>query len=124
MWCCKIVIPNNATSFGKGVVPHVVPGRRRQEVWSKNSNEGNPKAEQEREISGSDVLWALQRASARKKNKKKENPSSAATPTPTQQTAVYYTDVPPLFINPNWPAKLDHLEIRLRQLSDQHIYLC
>ena len=88
------------------------------------SQQQRKKEGEEAQISGSDVLWALQRASARKnkkKNKKQEQKrvsSSVATPREESAIAVDYTNVRPLCINPNWAAKLDELDKRLRELSD------
>ncbi|KAK7338126.1 hypothetical protein VNO77_18726 [Canavalia gladiata] len=141
MWSCEVVISKHVTPFNKAVVPSVsaasLPRRRRNDV-STNGNEqvgelghtllatleSNPTPipkPQQGEISGSDVLWALQRASARKKKKNKikheHRRGSSSVPTPTEQTAVDYTNVRPLCINPNWAPKLDELGKRLRDLS-------
>ncbi|KAL2345946.1 hypothetical protein Fmac_007231 [Flemingia macrophylla] len=138
MWSCQVAMPKHATPFNKAIVPSVsaTSWRRRRGVSANASQQGGnlgqallatvqsdstpvpiPKPQHEGEINGSDVLWALQRASARKKKKKNKKEhrtvsSSATTP------AVDYTNVRPLRINANWAAKLDELDKRLRQLSD------
>jgi len=81
-------------------------------------------ANMEKQISGSDVLWALQRASARNKKKKKkeeyergrEDSSSALSR--MEEIPVDYTNVRPLCINDHWGPKLDELEKRLRHLQE------
>ncbi|WVZ21245.1 hypothetical protein V8G54_008567 [Vigna mungo] len=138
MWFC----PNHATPFQKVLVPSVsaTSWRRSHGVSATADQKGGklghallgvirsnstpiPKlAEQEGEISGSDVLWALQRASARKKkhrkNKKEHRRDESSVATLTEQSAADYTNVRPLSINANWAAKLEDLDKRLRELSD------
>jgi len=83
-----------------------------------------PKLTEQGDMSGSDILWALQRASAGKKkkkhgkNKKEHRRDESSVGTLTEQTAVDYTNVRPLSINANWAAKLEDLDKRLRELSD------
>jgi hypothetical protein len=79
----------------------------------------NLESNSKQQISGSDVLWALQRASGRKKimmKKKKKEVESGR----DSETCVDYTNtnVRPLCINDHWGPKLDDLENRLRHLSD------
>ncbi|KAK7397465.1 hypothetical protein VNO78_18637 [Psophocarpus tetragonolobus] len=76
-----------------------------------------PKPKEEGEISGSDVLWALQRASGRKKKRKEHRRESSSVPTPRD---VDYSNVHvcPLRINSNWSAKFLDFDKRLRELSD------
>jgi hypothetical protein len=88
----------------------------------------NLESNSKQQISGSDVLWALQRASGRKKimmkkKKKKEleherGRDSSSAVSRMDETCVDYTNVRPLCINDHWGPKLDHLENRLRHLSD------
>ncbi|TKY61213.1 hypothetical protein E2542_SST11063 [Spatholobus suberectus] len=137
MWSCEVVIPKHATPFSKALVPSVSatspPWRWRHGVSANASQQGGklghtllatlqsnstpiPKPQQDGEISGSDVLWALQRASARKKNKSNKKGhwrGSSSVATPTEETAVDYTNVRPLCINANWGAKLDEFDKRL-----------
>jgi len=122
MWFC----PNHATSFGKALVPSVsaTSWRRSHGVSATANEKGGKLGNTLLEISGSDVLWALQRASAQKKkkkngkNKKEHRREESSVATLTEQTAVDYTNVRPLSINANWAAKLDDLDKRLRELSD------
>lgn len=142
MWSFEVLFPKHATPFNKALVPSVsATSWRRRHGVSGNANanqqggklgetllatlESNsspiPKPQQEGEISGSDVLWALQRASAHKKNKKNKKEhrrGSSSVATPTEETAVDYTNVRPLRINANWGPKLDDFDKRLRELSD------
>ncbi|XP_020213184.1 uncharacterized protein LOC109797534 [Cajanus cajan] len=134
MWCCEVAIPKHAalvpsvsaTSWrrGHGVSANASQqgGKLGQTLLATLQSESSriPKAQHEGEISGSDVLWALQRASARKKKKKKKEHGrgSSSVPTPTEETTPDYTNVRPLRINANWSAKLDQFDKRLRQLSD------
>jgi hypothetical protein len=85
----------------------------------------NLESNSKQQISGSDVLWALQRASGRKKimKKKKEleherGRDSSSAVSRMDETCVDYTNVRPLCINDHWGPKLDDLENRLRHLSD------
>ncbi|KAL9314930.1 hypothetical protein ACSQ67_020382 [Phaseolus vulgaris] len=139
MWFC----PNHATPFHKPLVPSVsATSWRRSHGVSATANErgGNlghnlvgtlrsnstpiPKLTEQGDMSGSDILWALQRASAGKKkkkhgkNKKEHRRDESSVGTLTEQTAVDYTNVRPLSINANWAAKLEDLDKRLRELSD------
>ncbi|XP_027353103.1 uncharacterized protein LOC113863654 [Abrus precatorius] len=138
MWSCQVVIPKHTAPFNNTLVPSVsaihLPRRRRHGVSTiakehigelghslvatlQSDPNPIPKAREQGEIRGSDVLWALQRASVRKKkNKNKKESSSVATP--MEQTAVDYANVRPLCINANWADKLDEFEKRLRELSD------
>ncbi|CAJ1976029.1 unnamed protein product [Sphenostylis stenocarpa] len=143
MWSC----PNHATSFDKALVPSVsaTSWRRSHGVSTNASQQGgklghrhtllathhsnstpiSKPTQQEAEISGSDILWALQRASARKKktqkNKKELRREESSVATVPERPAVDYTNVRPLSINANWAAKLDDLEKRLRELSDNNL---
>lgn len=79
-----------------------------------------------RELSGSDVLWALQRAASQKKkrmsgNKKKKKRGSSPADgrregLPDDSSA--YSNVQPLSIQGDWATRLDELERRLHELSD------
>ncbi|KAI9076800.1 hypothetical protein K1719_041216 [Acacia pycnantha] len=86
------------------------PGRRQQ------GREGA-------QISGSDVLWALQRASERKKKKKKqrreeESSSPVSGRREDLDSNVDYANVRPLRVKSEWGDQLDDLEKRLRHLSE------
>ncbi|KAH1081081.1 hypothetical protein J1N35_020842 [Gossypium stocksii] len=73
-----------------------------------------------KEISGSDVLWALQRAAAHKKkaNRKKGSASSPGA-TLRMEDTIDYTNVKPLQIRTEWSLKLDELEKRLHVLEQE-----
>ncbi|KAJ4728037.1 Death domain associated protein [Melia azedarach] len=77
-----------------------------------------------KQLSGSDVLWALQRAAAmkreNKKSKKRREVSSANTyrEDKNEDDDVDYSNVKPLCIKAEWAAKLDDLEKRLQELSE------
>jgi len=124
-WCSNVVI--SAAHATSNVVSAASPRRRRH--WKEVTTEHHHRvgiqanmessnsisSKQEKIISGSDVLWALQkRASTRKKMIKKEYESSSAEP----KSPLDYTDVRPLCINHHWAPKLDELEKRLRHLSE------
>ncbi|GAV74525.1 hypothetical protein CFOL_v3_18005 [Cephalotus follicularis] len=74
-----------------------------------------------RELSGSDVLWALHRATANKKsknNKRRKHVSSSVMSSNTHEDGVVdYTNVRPLRIKMEWGVKLNDLEKRLQELS-------
>ncbi|XP_058738804.1 uncharacterized protein LOC131610774 [Vicia villosa] len=140
-WCSNVVISAHATPCFKAlVVPSVSASslsqsrRLRQEPITEHqvgiightltaNLESNSKPEKQ-QMNGSDVLWALQRATTRKKiiknNKKKERDrgrdSSSAVSSMEENSMDYH--VRPLCINDNWGTKLDELENRLRDLSD------
>lgn len=136
MWCsCSHI----ATPIYKALVPslprrrcHAVSANQHQQVGESGltlfaTHQSNPtpvpKEGEEAQISGSDVLWALQRASAVKKiknnNKKhiKHDHHHGRGRLSSAAEVVDYTNVRPLCINSNWAAKLDELEKRLHQLS-------
>ncbi|KAK2649980.1 hypothetical protein Ddye_017469 [Dipteronia dyeriana] len=83
------------------------------------TNLSNPDPKQ---LSGSDVLWALQKASAKKKrkNKKRRELSSADGHRGEDDgdDVVDYSNVKPLSIKSDWAVKLHELEKRLQELSD------
>ncbi|TXG63092.1 hypothetical protein EZV62_010086 [Acer yangbiense] len=83
------------------------------------TNLSNPDPKQ---LSGSDVLWALQKASSakkKKKNKKRRELSSAdSRREEDEDDVVDYSNVKPLSIKTDWAVKLHELEKRLQELSD------
>ncbi|XP_061372859.1 uncharacterized protein LOC133315281 [Gastrolobium bilobum] len=143
---CNLVISKHATPFNKPVVPSVsatsLPRRPLPDVSTTQQAEelGHtllgtlqsnplpiPKQQQqqqkqegrEAQIRGSDVLWALQRASAhkKKKNKQEQRRGSSSAVSRMEESAADYSNVRPLCINNHWGAKLDDLEKRLCELS-------
>lgn len=77
------------------------------------------------QISGSDVLWALQRASARKEEEKKKKKRQrrgeeelSSVRSRGQESGVDDANVRSLCIKSEWGDKLDELEKRLRELSE------
>lgn len=89
-----------------------------------SSSASAPKLQIRKQLSGSDVLWALQRAAAKnklkKKNKKKKQASSADTRREDDDDVDCGTnvEVKPLCIKSEWAAKLDELDKRLQELSE------
>ncbi|KAF7152065.1 hypothetical protein RHSIM_Rhsim01G0179000 [Rhododendron simsii] len=85
--------------------------------------DGNPIGKEERELSGSDVLLALQRASAQKikTKKRREYPSSSSSSTKKRVAAaeVNYGDVRPICVKSEWITRVDELEKRLQELMDE-----
>ncbi|KAE8721506.1 hypothetical protein F3Y22_tig00015910pilonHSYRG00092 [Hibiscus syriacus] len=78
----------------------------------------NPKQDDGKEISGSDMLWALQRAAAQKK---KANRKKGLTSSPDNQRgkdSVDYSNVRPFEIKSEWNLQLDELE-KLQQLQEE-----
>ncbi|KAL1313349.1 uncharacterized protein LOC107646116 [Arachis ipaensis] len=110
-------IPKHATPSYSVGVPSSAP-QPRQRCRAIAQTKQGPKKDVE--ISGSDILRALQRASASKsksKNRNKKRVSSSSSvepPTEQTQTAADCTSVRPLCIKPHWPAKLDDLDKRLQ----------
>ncbi|WJX80438.1 hypothetical protein P8452_63438 [Trifolium repens] len=129
-WCSNVVVipPHTHTTPSLLLVQSVsatsLPRRRHRQNATKEHQvvergTTNLESNSKQQISGSDVLWALQRASGRKKimmkKKKKEVESGRDSETCVDYT---YTNVRPLCINDHWGPKLDDLENRLRHLSD------
>ncbi|KAK8693664.1 hypothetical protein V6N13_071237 [Hibiscus sabdariffa] len=80
----------------------------------------NPKQEDGKEISGSDVLWALQRAAAQKKKEKiKKKALTSSEVSHREKNSIDYTDVRPLEIKSEWTLKLEELEKRLQHLLQE-----
>ncbi|OMP08676.1 hypothetical protein COLO4_06213 [Corchorus olitorius] len=84
------------------------------------SNESNDEG---KEISGSAVLWALQRAAAKKKNSKRKkkglaSSSSSSGASRPEKESIDYSNVRPLEIKSEWSLKLDELEHRLQELEN------
>ncbi|KAH7519427.1 hypothetical protein FEM48_Zijuj08G0034900 [Ziziphus jujuba var. spinosa] len=88
--------------------------------------------EEGRQISGSDVLWAMQKAAAhknrvsgmkkkkKKKNKMKKSKGSSSSHV-EQEVAIDYSNVRPLSISSDWGGRLDELEKLLQELSSERI---
>lgn len=82
------------------------------------------KQENGKQLSGSDVLWALQRAASKnkpkKKNKKKKQASHADTRREDDDDVDDGTNVKvkPLCIQSEWAVKLDELDKRLQEISE------
>lgn len=99
-----------------------------------NTKPTNPIEKQEegeeegRQISGSDVLWAMQKAAAHKnrasgmktKNKKKKRKGLSSSHV-EEEVAMDFSNVRPLIINSEWGGRLDELEKRLQELSSETI---
>ncbi|KAJ7963440.1 Death domain associated protein [Quillaja saponaria] len=69
------------------------------------------------QINGSDVLWALQRATANKKKKQKRKGTSSVV-SHGEENGVDYSNVRPLCIKSDWGPKLDDFEKRLQEISE------
>ncbi|XVF33092.1 hypothetical protein REPUB_Repub17cG0138500 [Reevesia pubescens] len=81
----------------------------------------NPKQEEGKEISGSDVIWALQRAAAKKKkanNNKRKKGLASSDASRREKDVIDYSNVRPLEIKTEWSLKLDELEQRLKELEE------
>ncbi|KAL2554793.1 uncharacterized protein Fot_08412 [Forsythia ovata] len=81
-----------------------------------------PKDEQKRQLSGADVLWALQRATAQKSKKKKDKRDTISRDGKFAEReiegTVDYSSVRPLCIKSEWSARLEELEGQLQELID------
>ncbi|XP_022757612.1 uncharacterized protein LOC111304877 [Durio zibethinus] len=100
--------------------PHNVSANFRLSSQPAASNRGNNfKQEEGKEISGSDVLWALQRAAAQKKKAKRRKKGSAPSKgSHREKDGTDYGNVRPLQIKNEWSLKLDELEKRLQELEE------
>ncbi|PSS26249.1 hypothetical protein CEY00_Acc07542 [Actinidia chinensis var. chinensis] len=92
-------------------------------IKTSNSKE---QEEEKRQLSGSDVLLALQRATAQKLKKKKKprdyqtflsTPKNRG-PIEDEEDALDYSNARPICINSEWMTRLDELEKRLQELMD------
>ncbi|KAM3746655.1 hypothetical protein ACB098_06G217700 [Castanea mollissima] len=106
------------------------------EVTALNSTTPNPIPKQQqkqegegRQISGSDVLRALQRAAAQKnefsrskkmKSKKMKKSNTMGISSSVEEGSLDYSKVRPLRIKGEWGVRLVELEKRLQELSDTH----
>ncbi|EXB83830.1 hypothetical protein L484_023436 [Morus notabilis] len=97
--------------------------RQKQKPKQEDSNE---EEEEGKQISGSDVLWALRKAAAKKnklsgqhKNKKKKKNSGGLSSSAGhgEEIAADYSNVRPLLVKSEWSGKFYELEKRLRDLS-------
>ncbi|KAJ0051853.1 hypothetical protein Pint_00658 [Pistacia integerrima] len=74
-----------------------------------------------KQLTGSDVLWALQRATIKKKKKhkkRKELSSAGSDKEDVDVDDVDYSNVKALCIKSEWSAKLNELEKQLQELSE------
>ncbi|KAF5731994.1 hypothetical protein HS088_TW18G00681 [Tripterygium wilfordii] len=95
----------------------------------KQQQKHNPKqaeGAQSRQLKGLDVLWAMQKAAAEKnklsggsgrKNKRRKGLSSSEG-SDREEDDVDYSNVRPLCIKEEWGVRLDELEKRLQELSE------
>ena len=104
------------------------------EVTAVNSTTPNPIPKQQkqedegRQISGSDVLRALQRAAAQKKEfskskkmkSKKMKKNTRGVSSSVEEDSLDYSKVRPLCIKSEWGVRLVELEKRLQELSGTH----
>lgn len=103
---------------------HTVPGKSLHTTSNSNakhhSQSHDDSTGQKMPLSGSDVLWALRRATAHKSKKKNKDVSftSAAPNIGLDNPAAEYTNVLPLSIKTEWNTRLKQLEQRLQQLTD------
>ncbi|KAF5464532.1 hypothetical protein F2P56_014604 [Juglans regia] len=91
------------------------------------SNQQKQEQEDGGQISGSDVLWALQKAAAQKnemsenkKSKKKKKKKGVSSNNHSEEVNVDYRKVRPLCVKSEWGARLEELEKRLQELSETH----
>ncbi|KMT20225.1 hypothetical protein BVRB_1g002290 [Beta vulgaris subsp. vulgaris] len=73
-----------------------------------------------KEISGSDILWAMQRASAKKTNTKKKQKKKGSGDFKRENNGkkvVDFDKIRPLTVKSDWATRLDDLEKRLQEFS-------
>ncbi|KAG5566078.1 hypothetical protein RHGRI_001871 [Rhododendron griersonianum] len=105
---------------------NTAPIKTNPKQQQQQQEEGKPIGKEERELSGSDVLLALQRASAQKikTKKRREYPSSSSLSSSTTKkrvaaAEVNYGDVRPICVKSEWITRVDELEKRLEELMDE-----
>ncbi|KAK4787628.1 hypothetical protein SAY86_011461 [Trapa natans] len=96
--------------------------RRRAVTASISPTNSDPNARPlSKEISGSDILWALQRAAAKKsksqRRAKRKTEKKISDEDDTDDDDGKHREVRPIRIDSEWGPRLDDLEDRLRQLS-------
>lgn len=102
--------------------PDPIPERPKQ---GKHKQSKQKQEEDGRQISGSDVLWALRRAAAQKKatseNKKmkKQKGVSSSVGGRREEDGVDYSKARPVCVRSEWGVRLDELEKRLQELSSE-----
>lgn len=90
----------------------------------KQLQQTNKEEERRKEIKGSDVLWALQKAAAKKnrsggkKGKKIRMGKSKSPEAEGEEDCLDYSKVRPIRIKSEWSIKLDELEKRAKELHD------
>jgi hypothetical protein len=100
-------------------IPEQPKQGKRKQAKQKQEEEG-------RQISGSDVLWALQRAAAQKKatsgskKMKKQKGVSSSAGGHREEDGVDYSKARPFCVRSEWGVRLDELEKRLQELSETH----
>ncbi|VVB03536.1 unnamed protein product [Arabis nemorensis] len=80
----------------------------------------------EKEISGSDVLWAIQRATAQRTRlnadkRKKKKITGVEVSSSTGDNGVDYSNVTPLKIKSDWGNRLEEFEKVLKELQDTEV---
>ncbi|KAL8062970.1 hypothetical protein ABFX02_02G181100 [Erythranthe guttata] len=97
------------------------PGRAAISITALKANQPQEK-QAERQMSGADVLMALQIVAAKKAKKKKEarDSSKGRSNFNIKETNRFqdFSNVRPLCIQPHWTRRLEELERRLEQLSE------
>ncbi|XP_012083117.1 uncharacterized protein LOC105642785 [Jatropha curcas] len=99
----------------------------RQQIQNQESKNQKQSGAVTNQLSGLDVLWAMQRAAAEKnrasggatkKNRKTKGLLSAGGGGQREEDDVDDSNVRPLCIKSEWSAKLDELDKRLQELSE------
>ncbi|XP_044493719.1 uncharacterized protein LOC123217042 [Mangifera indica] len=126
---CPVVTLARSQNDGVGGLGHIfLTTTNSDEVISNTNSISNRQKQKQGEgnqLSGSDVLWALQRAAVqkKKKHKKRRELKSAGTGSDKEDADVDdhdvdYSNVKPLDIKSEWSVKLNELEKRLQELSE------
>lgn len=86
---------------------------------------GQQEQQQQRQLSGADVLMALQRATTQKAKKNKEKRDTANVSKSRNNAArenqgtSYFSNIRPLCIKPEWRDRLQELQRRLEELAHE-----
>lgn len=119
--------PPSPATLNKNHPKHALPGQSLlptftsyAKLHSHSAGLPDDSTGQKRPLSGSDVLWALERATAQKSKKRIKDVSftSGDPNTGPDKAPADCTNVRPLSIKTEWSIRLKRLEQRLQQLMD------
>ncbi|PRQ58584.1 hypothetical protein RchiOBHm_Chr1g0360901 [Rosa chinensis] len=115
--------------LGRSFLTKPKPNPKPTNITAVTKQQKQKQEDSSRQISGSEVLFAMQKAAAKKRKetrKKKtktsaEGLSSVGRHREEEEDEVDYSKVRPLCLKSDWGRRLDELEMRLQELSSKTI---